>query len=193
MITALISSLFVGLMIGGAAGGAQNIMNTTLDQWEKGIKKYVDDDNRKDEALADIEQSRKDIIKYDIPVSEKLTIYYKDDNDYKATLAQYKADLAEVNKKWKQVDGWMLNARFKMKELLTPEEFKLVVARVQDKSAGFQKDMLKNIAKSEKKLNKKIAKYNKKYGKKYERPVSLKEIAPELLDSAVTPKENEDQ
>jgi len=186
MITALISSLFVGLLIGGASGGGQEIMFSTLDHWESSIKKHVDDDQRKEKALSLIEQAKKDILKYEEPVSKKLTVYYKDDNDYITTLEQYKNDLLAVNKKWKHVDKWMLDLRYEMKDLLSTEEFYKVIGRVQNRSDEMLKDKEKSIAKAEKALNKKIKKYNKKFGKSYKRPEPLKEIAPELLDKNIT-------
>lgn len=181
MMWSLLVGLFVGLVAGGGSGNYK-IFEETLEKWEGAIKKHVDDDSREEKALSLIEKARADSLAYNKSVTEAFVKYYEIDNDYNATMEDYRKSLANVNVQWDRVDEWMLDIRFEMKDILTEEEWLLAMGRVQKKSAKMDKKMTKRLKKADKKLDKKIKKYDKKYGGKYQRPesVQLEEIAPEL-------------
>ena len=172
MFTSIIIGVLAGLLIAGAAGGSPvDVIEDSIDAYKKSIKRVIEDDERKDQALAEIETTRKELKDQVAQVSEATTAYVKVDNKFESTHSQYLVALDEFLGTWEQFDRWTIDKHFLIQKYFTGDEWPRAMEKVNKNTKDLLKDVNKVVAKLEKKRSKHIAKYEEKYGRKYVSPV----------------------
>jgi Mg2+ and Co2+ transporter CorA len=91
------------------------------------IEKNIEDPNKKTDLLALVDQIEKDLVELD-RVVQKLYADLRTLNDnYNASPEEYRKVISEFEADRKEVQDRIVNSRFKMRDLSTPEEWKKLV------------------------------------------------------------------
>ena len=143
--------LIAGLAAGSALLGDSGVdpWKELGDAWEKGIHKVVDDDKREASALMYVEEYRKTLDAMRLQQNDAMKRLFAADAKYDATLEDYEPAIEELNNLWVRADSITLNQRYKVKELLTDEEFAEVLAVVQKKMAKVKEDVADEVEDAE--------------------------------------------
>ena len=168
LIIAIVTAITLGSM-----SGSVDVLDDTLDAWEKGIKKIVKDDEREDKALARLEVMRTELKEETRQLGEAFLVYYTLDSRYDVTMAEYVPAIQKLGVAWTEMESWMLDGRFDMKAILTAEEWQEASKRVNEKTEDTQEDVDKGYKKLEEKLSEEIADYEEDYNTKYIKPVYI--------------------
>ena len=169
MLTAtIIVAISVALGVGLSGGGPEPYQET-LDNWDKAIKKYVDDDAREEQAKTVLKAAVKSVKDSEKVVDEALKKYFAVDRGYNATAEEYEAAIKALDDVWIIADKQLIDERFNMKEVLTDQEWTDSIKYLKKKMKKVSKDVDKGVKKLEKKqikAEKKLAKKEKKAAEK---------------------------
>jgi chromosome segregation ATPase len=119
-----IAALFVILFGGGAR----------LDALEKAIKKHVDEPARVERAQEIISDVKEAITAKQSQIAEIRKDITALDERHDATLQEYRKQYDLLDRAWSELDRKMLDARFRLKQVLTREEWNAAFAQAQLKS-----------------------------------------------------------
>ena len=169
MLTAtIIVAISVALGVGLSGGGPEPYQET-LDNWEKAIKKYVDDDAREDQAKAVLKDAVKSVKDSEKVVDEALDHYFAVDRGYAATAEQYEAAIKALDDVWIIADRQLIDERFNLKEVLSDQEWTDSLQYLKKKMKKVSKKVdkgVKKLEKKQKKAEKKLAKEEQKAAEK---------------------------
>ena len=169
MLTAtIIVAISVALGVGLSGGGPEPYQET-LDNWEKAIKKYVDDDAREEQAKAVLKDAVKSVKDSEKVVDEALQQYFAVDMGYNATAEEYEAAIKALDDVWIIADKQLIDERFNMKDVLSEEEWTNSLKFMKKKMKKVSKKIdkgVKKLEKKQKKAEKKLAKEEKKAAEK---------------------------
>ena len=169
MLTAtIIVAISVALGVGLSGGGPEPYQET-MDNWEKAISKYVDDDAREDQAKAVMKAAVKSVKDSEKVVDEALQNYFDVDMGYTATAEDYEAAIKALDDVWIIADKQLIDERFNMKEVLTDQEWADSLKYLKKKMKKVSKKIdkgVKKLEKNQKKAEKKLAKKEKKAAEK---------------------------
>ena len=173
VITTIIVSLLLGIMVAGAASGGSQVelVKNSIDEYEKGIKKVIKDDEREEQALAEMDTVREELEAQMEQISEATKGYIEVDNRYETTLAQYDTELDSILGSFEQLDRWSIDKHYSIQKHFTDEEWPKAIKRVNKGTKDLLKDINKKIAKFGKTQTKQARKYKKKFGKDYTKPL----------------------
>ena len=164
----LLFSIFIA---GGSAGGSQaDLIEESIDAYRKGMKKVIEDDDRKEAALAEVETVREEFKTQVKALGDATTAYIAVDHSYHSTTNDYDPALDEFLGAWEAMDRWSIDKHYDLQGYFTDDEWVEAMARVSDNTVNLLEDSEEMAAKLEKKHKKKIAKYEKKFGQKYTPP-----------------------
>ncbi|TRX63296.1 hypothetical protein [Carboxylicivirga sp. M1479] len=94
---------------------------------QKEVRQHVDDKERKKEIIQIIKTSRKTIEKETKNSERKAKDFYKDLKDYPCDFTMIKQHLDNHNAKEKELQSMLIENRLKLQELLTTEEWQLII------------------------------------------------------------------
>lgn len=147
MITLIAIIAGASVLSSAAASGGPDAWNDILDAWESAVNKAVVDDAREDAAEAATENARKNLADIRGRQNESFQKLFQVDRDYEAGRNDYAPVMQDLEALWKTADRSLLDHRFKIKEIVTDEEW-----------TGILKVMQKKVAKVKKQVNKAVEK-----------------------------------
>lgn len=164
----IIVSISVALAVGLSGGGPEPYQET-LGNWEKAIKKYVDDDAREEQAKGVLKSAVKSVKDSEKVVDEALQQYFDVDMGYNATAEDYEAAIKALQDVWIIADKQLIDERFNMKAVLTEKEWTDSIKYMKKKMKKVSKKVDKGVKKLEKKQAKKVKKLAEKEAKAAEK------------------------
>jgi predicted nucleic acid-binding Zn-ribbon protein len=105
-----------------------------LDALEKAIKNHVEDSTRVERAQEIIEDVRAAIAAEKSQILDIRKDITALDERHDATVEEYRKQFDRLNRAWTELDQKLLDARFRLKQVLTREEWNAVFAQAQLKS-----------------------------------------------------------
>jgi hypothetical protein len=164
MIWVLLFSLIFG------SGGEPRISDTNLiteyiQEWNIAVQTTVLNVERKSRALNELNKISEETRQFRGEMIQALAHYYETDQRYTATMEDYEAANAEVNRIWDKYDKAVADRRFAVKEALLDREWESVISVVDQKVDKLAKKAVKTAKKARKKLKKGMKKQEKKEAK----------------------------
>jgi hypothetical protein len=119
-----------------------NQVDEGVDAWEKAIKSVVEDKSRKKEFETEFKKTRAEIAERRTLLSKAMAAFLKVESRYDATQDDEEKAIHELNDVWTEQERWLMNKRFEMQEMLTPEEWQTALKQV-DEALSEHWDVLK--------------------------------------------------
>jgi len=158
MFTALITAL-AAVLLGPLLAGNTDHAGDTIKAWRDATKDVVEDDQKKEEALALIDKTLEELEGRKATFGTAFAKYQSLNANYDATMEDYEAGIVALNKVWSEQDRWLIDRRFALQALMTPEEFTEAQNRVSaelkdkwDEMKEQQEKLLDAYIKEQKKL-----------------------------------------
>ena len=141
---------------GGASMGIEQVEDG-INAWEDAVKKSVEDDAKKDEAVAFVEDVRKQMAERRAKLGDALSKYLKIEAKYGATTDEVDSAIETLNAIWTEQERWLIDKRFELKEMLTDKEWEAALTYV-DKELQGHWDKLKESQKKAREQYEKLLK-----------------------------------
>lgn len=144
----IIALLLSGFAFFGLTGNGDQFEDT-MKMWHRAVKKSVDDDVRRDEALLIVDSAASALQKKETALVTAYETFLSVNRQYGASEAEYELAAERTEVVWRETDRILLEKRAALRRLLTDEEWKAVLGRIGEASLKWEKAIQKKLRKGD--------------------------------------------